>query len=308
MKLQPPRGYITATEVKRILNISDAMVRYHVQKGRIKYLVPEGRKQGFYLKKDVDRIQNSLVAFLALDEEDEVRFELAAKEDLAEIRRIALEIFFPKKNVPVDVPEWQLAAFDKNPYTNYILRNDEHVLAYVATVPFTAGNEKIYRCLEVDTLAEIGITHDDIETFDTGKHIDLYVMAVATNPALTIVDRRKYGYRLITRFISQLVDLGAKGVIIENIIARGDTRSGVKLLQAFGFAEIVSRKVGTRAFSMNIEQSGAPVAMQYKHALRESGVLDSEPTNKNTRSHTRERAKPEQPTEQTTLGQSSLFE
>jgi hypothetical protein len=268
-RLQAPNGYYTATEVKTLLNVSYAVVRDYANAGRIKYVIPPGRKQGFYLKKDVDNIVNQLTAFMSLNdtEDDETSFSLASQEELVEMTRIAYSLFLPDAEPPSSAPAWHIEALNKNPYMDYVLRKDDQILGYVSIVPFTTGNPKIYRCLEVDTLREVEITPDDIETFDAGKHIDLYIMAMATNPMLSVQDQRKYGYRLIARFIRRIVEFGARGVIIDKIIARGDTKRGVRLLQGFGFAEIVSRKEHTRAFHMNITESGAPVAMQYKDAL-----------------------------------------
>jgi hypothetical protein len=275
-RIQTPTGYYTATEVTKLLNVSYAVVREYANNGRIKYVIPPGRKQGFYLKKDVDKIVNELTAFLSLNEDSEndgTTFTLASKEDLAEITKIAYTTFFPDRDIP-PTAAWHLNAIEKNPYMDYVLKKDNKIIGYVSIVPFKEGNEKIYKCLEVETLSEIGITHDDIETFETNKRINLYIMAMATNPNLSVPDRRKYGYRLIARFTTQIVSLGAKGVIINKVIARGDTKQGVKLLQGFGFTEIIRRRKDSRAFSMDIETSGTPAAMQYKHALKESGVLD----------------------------------
>ena len=93
-RTQPPEGYITATEAKHILNVSDSMVRVHAQKGRIKYLVPRGRKQGFYLKKDVEKLAHDLNIFLTIDEEQEAsQFTRASLEDLPEIMEISKQLF-----------------------------------------------------------------------------------------------------------------------------------------------------------------------------------------------------------------------
>jgi hypothetical protein len=71
LSFQPPKEYDTATQVKEILNISGAMIANYVEKGRIKHVVPPGRKHGFYLKADVDRLANELQAFFDSEEETE---------------------------------------------------------------------------------------------------------------------------------------------------------------------------------------------------------------------------------------------
>jgi hypothetical protein len=56
----------------------------------------------------------------------------------------------------------------------------------------------------------------------------------------------------------------------------GASHSGIRLLLAFGLHEIPAKVPGNRAFIMNIAESGSPVSMQYKEALQESGVLNSQ--------------------------------
>ncbi|GHO75589.1 hypothetical protein KSD_33600 [Ktedonobacter sp. SOSP1-85] len=60
---QPPKGYLTSTQVKERLNVSGAMIANYVQQGKIKRIVSPGRKHGFYLERDVDKIVNELQTF-----------------------------------------------------------------------------------------------------------------------------------------------------------------------------------------------------------------------------------------------------
>jgi hypothetical protein len=277
-KIQPPKGYIKATDVKNRLNISDAMIRYYVQKGKINYLVPPGRKQGFYLEKDVDKLYNELNAFLHLesDEEDkeETVFSIAGKEDLTEIIKMGIALFSPGSNINPEPPEWIVKALEKNPEIRFVLKRGNELLGYASIVPFNLKTEKAQKCLEVEFLRDVNIMPDDIETFDAGNHINLYLMAIGINPKLERLERRTQGAKLIAKFINKIVELGKRGVIIEKIIARGDTKSGIKLLQAFGFSEMPPPASGKRAFIIEVEKSGAPAILQYKRALEESGILE----------------------------------
>jgi hypothetical protein len=278
-KIQPPKGYIKATDVKNRLNISDAMIRYYVQKDKIRYLVPPGRKQGFYLEKDVDKLANELNAFLHIDsdEEDkeETTFSAAKREDLTEIIKMGVALFSPGSNINPDPPEWIVKALDKNPEIRFVLKRGNELLGYASIVPFSTKTEKAQKCLEVEFLRDVNITTEDIETFDAGKHINLYLMAIGINPNLERLERRTQGAKLISKFINEIVEIGKRGVIIEKITARGDTRSGIKLLQAFGFSEMPPPAPGKRAFIIEVEKSGAPIVLQYKQALEESGVTES---------------------------------
>src|SRR5215471_301538 len=153
-RLQTPQGYYTATEVKRLLNVSDAVIRSYAKSGKIKYIIPPGRKQGFYLKRDVDRIVNEISAFLHMDEEstDETTFGLAEKEDLIDTGKIGIALFTPGSDVSPEPPEWYINASKKNPEMDYVLKRDEQLLGYASIVPFKVNSQKIYKCLEVESL------------------------------------------------------------------------------------------------------------------------------------------------------------
>ncbi len=278
-RIQPPKGYIKATDVKNRLNISDAMIRYYVQKGKIKYLVPIGRKQGFYLERDVDKIKDDINAFtnIDIDEEkkEETTFSIAKREDLTEIIKMGASLFSPGSNINPDPPEWIVKALDKNPEIRFVLKRGNELLGYASIVPFNTKTEKAQKCLEVEFLRDVNITSEDIESFNAGIHINLYIMEIGINPKLERLERRTQGAKLISKFISKIVELGKRGIIIENITARGDTKSGIKLLQTFGFSEMPPPAPGKRAFIIEVEKSGAPVVLQYKRALEESGILES---------------------------------
>lgn len=272
--MRPPKGYITVTEAKKILHISDAMIRIHVQKGRIKYLLPEGRKQGFYLEKDVKKLADELNIFLSLDEEEEgSEFVKATKEDLKAVQEIGAEIFSPEIDVSSTPQEWRIPLMEKNPDILYVLKRKNQVIGYASTLPFKKDTDKITKVLEAELLTDANIVRDDIEVYERGKHIHLYIGAIAIKPSLKKSERHIYGARLINGLVTFIVELGSKGVVIETVVAEGETRIGIRLLQAFGFIEALPSRSGKRIFLLEIEKSNSPRSLEYKQALQESGVL-----------------------------------
>jgi hypothetical protein len=269
-KMQPPKGYIRASEVKKILHISDAMIRIHVQKGRIKYLLPEGRKQGFYLEKDVKKLANELNIFLNLEEEEGSKFLRATKEDLKEIQRIGAEAFSPEIDVNSTPQEWRIPFMEKNPDVLYVLKRENQVIGYASTLPFKKETDKVARVLEAQLLSDANVTPDDIEVYEQGKHIHLYIGAIVIKPSLKKHERRIYGARLINGLVTSIIELGSRGVFVETIIAEGETHIGIRLLQAFGFAEIPPPGPGKRAFLLEVEKSNSPLSLEYKQALQVS--------------------------------------
>jgi hypothetical protein len=278
-RLQTPKGYYTSTEAQKILGISPAMLRVHVQKERISYLLPEGRKQGFYLKKDVDKLASELNIFLNLNEEEPSKFVVASVEDLIEVGKIAKALFATGENESSVTPiERLLPLMLKNPEIRYVLKQDGEVVGYISMLPFKQETDKVEKLLRVDLAGEMNITPDDIETFDPGKHIQLYIVAIGVKPGLSQEKKHIYGFRIVSGLIDKIVELGKRGVVIETITALGATHSGIRLLQVLGFSEMLPPAPGKRAFCIKVEESGAPLSMQYKQALKESGVLEQENT------------------------------
>lgn len=270
-RIEPPKGYYTATEVKKILNISDAMVRVHVQKNRIKYLVPVGRKQGFYLKKDVDKLARDLNIFFQLDEDSVVQFSRAKKGDLPAIIEISKALFGGGDEESRVTPlEDRLKWMQKNPDIFCVLKKDEEVIGFTYILPLKKGSDKLEKLLRSNFAGEVDISLDDIEAFDPGKRIDLYVVAIGMKPSVKYPKKRVYASRLISHLMDNIINMGKTGVIIETITAIGFSPEGRRLLQSFGFSEIPPPAPGKRAFRIKIEESGAPLILRYKEALQES--------------------------------------
>jgi hypothetical protein len=272
-RIQPPEGYITATEAKHILNISDSMVRVHAQKGRIGYLVPPGRKQGFYLKRDVEKLAHDLDVFLNIDAEVEAsRFTRASVEDLPEIIEISKQLFGSgDREDRVTSLEDRIALLKKNHDVFYVLKREEEVIGFTYLLPFKLGTDKIEQLLRADLAGEVAITPEDIVEFKEGKHTQIYLVAIGMKPSIHISKRRVYAARLISNIMHFIVDLGRKGVVIETMTAVGFSKEGRRLLREFGFSEVPPLVPGKRIFTIKIEESGAPLILQYKQALAESG-------------------------------------
>lgn len=273
-RYQPPKGYYTATQVKEILNISGGMIANYVEKGKIKHIVPPGRKHGFYLKSDVDKLANELRAFFDLEEETEtIILTAATAEDIPACITLNRELFTIKDEADNAIlsEKWR-KWIKKNPEIVHILKRDEEIVGITTMLPLKPGSEKFQQVLRADTsilLGDVSICTEDIEEYKAESHIQLYIAEIGIRPKLDKTLRRKYGAKLISKFIDTIVDLGKRGIVIEEIIAVGATRSGIRLLQHFGFCEVIFPRPDTRLFTLNMKQSGAPITHAYREALAE---------------------------------------
>ena len=282
-RYQPPKDYYTSTEVKKILNISGAMIANYVGKGQIKHVIPPGRKQGYYLKKDVDKLSTELNTFFDLEEETEnTDFTTATAEDLYACIALNRELFTTqnrelfttrsKEDDETIYKRWA-AWIKKNPETVYVLKREEEVIGIVTMLPFKPKSQKFDEILRGNTsilLGDVNISAKDIEVYKAGNHIQLYIAEIGVKPTLEKDLRRKYGAKLISKLVTIIEELGRRGVIIEDIVAVGATRSGIRLLQHFGFTEITFPRPDTRLFTINMKESGAPVTKAYRETLKEA--------------------------------------
>ncbi len=259
------KDYYTAAQVKKALNITDGMLYNFIRNGDIETVKLPGRKQSVYKRDQIDKLARELKPFTARKPAKSTTFTLATKEDLATIMEISNALFGAGRSVtPL---ERRIGWLEKNPFTYHVLKQGAKIVGYVSLLPLKAGTDKIKRLLG-DTVA-VDITPDDIQEFRPGIPIDIYVMSIAVIPTDNAADKHEYGSSLIRGLRRLLIDLGKQGITIETIAARSDTPDGIRLMRHIGFTEIESPLPGKRAFIIRVPESGIPLIIEYKQALRE---------------------------------------
>lgn len=274
-RMRPPKGFITLRETQNLLHLSSAMIRRYVDRGRIQYLLPPGRHHGFYRKSDVEKLAAELTAFLQLEEEEEpVIFRNARPADLPACIALNRQLF-PDALHPADdrslLEKWG-QWLEKNPEIIHVLDRSGEIVGIVAALPFPASSPCLWAALRGDVSfirGDVAIEASDLAEYTPGNLLDLYFMEIGVLPTLPPSLRHKYGAKLIARFASFIVELGRRGVQIHQIIAVGGSKAGVRLLQHFGFHEVLFEREDTRLFILSTEESGAPIIDSYRQALRE---------------------------------------
>ncbi|MBA2677279.1 MAG: hypothetical protein H0U76_02605 [Ktedonobacteraceae bacterium] len=277
-RYQPPKEYYTATQVKQILNISGAMIANYVDKGRIKHVVPPGRKHGFYLKADVDKLANELQAFFDLEEEtEETVFTTATAKDLSACIALNRELFSDAHNSADDktlIKKWA-TWLKKNPEIIYILKREKEVIGIATVLPFMPNSERFEHALLEDVsflLGDVNLSTDDIEMYTHGNRVQLYIAEIGIKQSLSRDIKRREGATLISKCMQAIVDLGKRGVIIDRVTSVGASKSGIKLLQHIGFSQVKFPRQDTKLFVLDMQESGARTAEAYREALKEQRV------------------------------------
>ncbi len=264
---KPPKDYLTAGEIKKMLGITDGMLYNFIDNGALDRVIPPGRKQGVYRRSQVEQLARELQLFVATRKTIRSVFSRATKEDVPACANISQAIF----NAHFDV-EKQRAWMDKNPDICYVVKNEDNaVVGYVLILPLKP--EKIEKILREEE-SSLDLETKDIDTFDPGKPVHLYMASIAITPGITLTEKRIYASRLIAGLMNVLINLGRQGIILETMTARSDTADGIRLMRGIGFTEIpsITRR---KNYLIEVEKSGIKEIMQYKQALRESGIADA---------------------------------
>ncbi len=259
----PPIGHYTATQAKRKLgNISDGMLRNYVEKGKIRKFIPPSRTQGFYNREDVDKLARTLDEFFDEPNQPGPEFRQATREDMPELVNFLIEVFGGGNTL-----EKRLQWYEKNPETAFTLRNKGKIVGCVYVLPLTL--KKIETILSDPTPGSTrSITGEDIQMYAPNESAYLYVVSMGVKPGTSDMAKRARGQTLIRGLIRFLIDLGKRGIHIQLITARTDSRDGINLLRHAGFTEVESA-TQSRNFIIEVDRSGIPLIMPYKRVFQE---------------------------------------
>jgi DNA-binding transcriptional MerR regulator len=276
----------TSGEVMKILNISSSTLRSLVEKGLIEKVTWPGYKHGYYTKKSVNQyleeklLLDDMYPSTETKERNREQMITARKkthshlikvktvEEMAECLDLSQEIF----GVAGGMEEERMKIVKVNPETYYLLKREKDPVGYLSIMPLKKGNlERI-----LGQTLPVLIEPEQIETFERGKELDLYLTAIGIKPGLHIEEKREYGSILVRHMIRIIIGLGEKGVKIGKIAARSNMPDGIRLMKHVGFTEVRRATPERRTFVINVQESGVPFIEQYRKALEESKAITQE--------------------------------
>ncbi|GEM_PF-1223478 len=187
-------------------------------------------------------------------------FRLATRDDQEEEYELAQRIFGPATH---DL-ETRLRWYDKNPEMDYVVTEDEEIVAYLNLMP--VKHETIMAFMNGD-IRGWQISTDDIEPFAPGRPLECIAMAMATTPDAPEPERKAYSATLLHGMANVLTSFGERGVEITRIYATSATPSGISLLLHAGFLETGTRLGKRIAFLLDVQASDLPLLRGYKAAL-----------------------------------------
>ena len=263
-------AYYTAQKSQEILDMTYSGLKYQVSIGNIKSEIPKGRRQSYYRAKDVEQVSRDLKSFSLHRKNKPTQFiTVTTREDVEKCMDISRALFGSERGDT----EKHMRIINKNPETYFMIKDEDQAIGYTAIWPVKP--ERIINLL-AQTIP-VKITPEDIEVFEKGKSLDIYINVIGVKPGFTREEKRSYGSRLISGLIEVIVSLGKRGITIGTIAARSNMPDGIRIMKGIGFTEIEPLTPERRTFIINVKESGIPFIQQYKKALRETMNTEIEP-------------------------------
>jgi ribosomal protein S18 acetylase RimI-like enzyme len=278
-RLKPAPGYVTAKEATQKLNISDGTLSSYVKKGWLNRYGPPERKQKFYKLSEVEAILLSRNTFDEYQVKSPSFFRQASFEDVASIVdidertfNIALPEPEPREPEPREsymrwLGEIYLRWMSRNPEAFHVLRNENgKVVGFSILLPMKKDTmDRFVR----DEIKMSDIPSEDIDLFEPGKVLHVYVIAICIDPSFRVAIKQQYAAKLLLNLFGMMMDFAERGVEIETITARSYKPDGQKLMQRMGMPQLRSPVRGKQLFSVRIADSGNQNFVAYSDKLGE---------------------------------------
>ena len=259
---KPPKDYLTAGQVKKLLGITDGMLYNFVENKALERVIPPGRKQGVYRRSQVEQLARDLKVFLSTRNEETTTFSKAGREDIPTLIEIGTATY-PGIQQGIASLKTRLSWLDKNPDIYYVVRKDGEIAGYTAIIPM--NQEKIRKILANEEFMK-DVKPEEIEEFKPGSPLHIYLSTMRTKLGISKNEKRAYGVRLIGGLITTLIEMIGNGINIDTLYARSETVDGIRLLKHLGFTEISQTK-DYKNFALKLNNGGMQTLEKYKQAI-----------------------------------------
>jgi hypothetical protein len=264
------KDYYTAKQVKEKLSITPNQLYSYVRNGTLKHIYPPGKKQGVYLRSEVDQLAEDLQIFQAVGqkppskEDIDAVFSLAQPDDMEEIDDLAVRLF-RRQSIGADRRRSWLA---KEPRGNYVTKRktDGKVVTYLYIQPFT--HETIENYLH-RRIRGWQITEDHITPFIPGEPCECFIGAIGTDPDVDDDLRSAYVAVLLRGIQQDLQRLAGEGVTISKFYAASSNFEGTYLCLHLGMELWEPPAKKRLKFVLDVKKSKSFLLQPYKKRLAE---------------------------------------
>jgi hypothetical protein len=258
----------TAKEAREKLGgLAPTSFKRLVDSGKIKKVVPPNKKNGFYIKEDVDKlaaIMNEFVEIYSSNNNRGYEFvQASSRDEIEETVQIAKQRFGERTT---DV-ETRIERFNTSPRGDYVLKHNGVIVGFFSMQAIKK------QAIEDIFIRKTGrwLSVNDIEIIAPGKPLEIIVSNIASRVGVEKSLETEYGRALVLEVMQLFINLGREGIDISKIWAMSSTVYGIKLcrdimkFQELGY--INSEQIG---FMMDVETSESLIAKQYLEAFKEA--------------------------------------
>lgn len=256
--------YYTAAQARAVLGLNEDTFQNWVKAGRIKRTMLPGRRQGLYLKRDIDRKAQLIEAALFLDTTKDLELRAATLAEVEGEIHLAHLIYGRR----VLLPEAQRARrqlVETNPESSWYLYDRELFAASLNIVPVTSEAIEQFKQGVRGWL----FVPDQVKQFEPGAPLDCIVIDYMSTPTVPPEKRRFYSEALLRELAyTTFKDWGARGVELRKVYICGSTPAGRALLRGSGvFRELGEPVSGRAIFELDVPSSNLALLRPYKEAL-----------------------------------------
>lgn len=260
-KKAPSANLYTRSEAIKKLGLPKSTFHDYVAAGKIQKVVPPGKREGYYLKKEIDDLANATQLFILQYTSEPTTFEPATEQDIEGIYQVVESLWGKAVTTPIEL---RRSWYKKNPLIDHVVKKQGIVVGYVGMTPLS---KETLRLMLEGKKRGWNLQPEEIYTYEPGNSYDCYIgLAVRQD----IPNAKVYAMRLIIGFYHVLVDLGTKGIKIRSLHATSHRPDGMKLCEDLGFEREppIEGSILNR-YHLDLEKSSAPFAQKYREALQD---------------------------------------
>lgn len=260
---QAPQGYYMPRDARNKLGMNESTFNYYVRKGKIKKYTPPLRSEGFFDKKEIDRLATELALFLHTGEEKQTtETRIAQSGDAPGIVDVLAVMGWQTASA-----EQRISWYRVNPYLDFVAIRQDQVAGYIHAAPL---KPEALEGMMSGKKRSWNLQPGDFLTYEKGKSVDLYI-GIATRMDVEQHTQR-IGFRLISGFFTFLEELAAQQIIVRHLYAISDQEDGMRLCRNLGFIQ-QSAQEGDRfpRFMLDMQNSNSHFARLYRETISNIG-------------------------------------
>lgn len=252
-------AYYTAKEARERLQLNEATFHKWVRDERIRKVMLPGRKQGLYVKREVEAIIAGQETAILADQSLRLEFIEATLENQHDELMLARMIY---GDGTARFDEKRKELLEKVPGMTHYLYDGNFLVASLNLLPLQSEGIDKFRDGERGWFLT-----EYAEPFAVGKPLECIIIDFLTTPRVPRNQRANYANFLLTRMAGVFAEWGKKGIEVIALYACGSTPDGTKVLGNSNFEYLGEPKPGRRMYRLDVAKAELQILKGYQRNL-----------------------------------------